>query len=135
MALDSWFFSEFCPSHGLFRQFPDAPWQKLGDIFSHALRRINFAKQEIESKDESVMIDKGIGKAILSMKFESTEANVQFGYFEASFCRFHEEFDCLQISIIEYIEMILSLESFFHAVFIAVLISIFLSDRKDHQKY
>jgi hypothetical protein len=67
--------------------------------------------------DELAMINQGIGKEMPKMKFESNEIDGQTVYFDLSFRRFVEEFDCFEISIFECIDVILSIEYVFRCVY------------------
>jgi hypothetical protein len=67
--------------------------------------------------DESAIIDSEIGKEMSKMKCESNEVNHHTGYFDLSFCEFGQEFDCFQISMFKYIDVILSIEYIFVNVY------------------
>jgi hypothetical protein len=60
--------------------------------------------------DESAIIDLRIGKEKSKMKFESNEIDGQTIYLRMSLCGIVEEFNCFKISILGYIEVILSTE-------------------------
>jgi hypothetical protein len=70
---------------------------------------------EVE-KEESPVIDSRLEKEMPKMKFGSDEVNEQPIYHSLSFCRFVEDFDYFGISVLGYIDVILSPECIFAEV-------------------
>jgi hypothetical protein len=66
--------------------------------------------------NESAMIDQIIGKDISWMKFEPNGIDCQTISFGLTFCRFVEEFGDFEISILGFLDVILSTECLFSGV-------------------
>jgi hypothetical protein len=60
--------------------------------------------------------NKGIGKEMLWRKFVFNEIDGQTVYFGLNFCAFVDRFNCFQISMLGYINVILSIEWIFSGV-------------------
>jgi hypothetical protein len=102
------------PQNPLFENFSDNGISDSQTVSSHfSIRRFSTPPKQME---QSSMIDKGIGKEMLWIKFESEEVNGQTVYLNLNFCRFVEGIDFFEYSQFVCINVILSIECIFTGV-------------------